>query len=183
MSQTTTGFPARLPRIGSAASSLTPLGFARGYRAVHGVPGGANPARTRRRLAGEISRGGLNPPLDRRCDGFDPLPTANHVGILRIGADPGTIPEHMETNVEWRGIPRDRLERHMDRMTIQIVVTFEPAMIAAQPHAGIRTAANRASVHDRADNGETRHPGEPIGHSGRGARNSVSRRPDGRLLV
>ena len=165
MSPTTTGFPARLLRIGSAASSLTPMGFARGYSTAHGVPGGGNPTRTTKRPAGGVSRGGLGSPLDRRCGGgFDPLPTTIHVGGLRAGIDLGIIPEHTNIIVEWRDISPGRLERHMDRMTIQ-------------------TSANSASVHDRADNGETLHPGERIGHSGRGAHNSVIRRPDGRLPV
>jgi len=122
--------------------------------------------------------------VDRPCEGgFDPPPTKIHAGILRNGIDLGIIPELIEIFLVWRDIPRDRPERHEDRMTIQTAATFEPVMIAAHPQAGIRSPANPASVHDSVDIGETRHPGERNGHSGRGAHGGVSRRPDGRLLV
>jgi acetylornithine deacetylase len=69
-------------------------------------------------------------------DGFDPPHTTTHVGTVRGGSILNIIPEHAEFTMEWRNIPGDEPERHLDRLKAYVARHIEPAMQAVHPAAG-----------------------------------------------
>ncbi|WP_428487379.1 acetylornithine deacetylase [Rhodopila sp.] len=68
--------------------------------------------------------------------GFDPPHTTIHVGTVYGGTILNIIPEHATFSMEWRGIPGDPPERHMQRMRAWIGETIEPAMKAVHATCG-----------------------------------------------
>jgi acetylornithine deacetylase len=69
-------------------------------------------------------------------DDFDPPHTTIHVGTVQGGSILNIIPEHAEFSMEWRNIPGDDAERHLDRMKAFIAANIEPAMHAVHPATG-----------------------------------------------
>ncbi len=69
-------------------------------------------------------------------DAFDPPHTTIHVGTVQGGSILNIIPEHAEFSMEWRNIPGDDAERHLERMKAYIAANIEPAMHAAHPATG-----------------------------------------------
>ncbi|MFL5255345.1 MAG: acetylornithine deacetylase [Rhodopila sp.] len=69
-------------------------------------------------------------------DGFDPPHTTIHVGTMQGGTSLNIIPEHAAFAMEWRPIPGDAVERHVERMKAWVAETIEPAMKAVHPGCG-----------------------------------------------
>ena len=69
-------------------------------------------------------------------DGFDPPHTTVHVGTVEGGTILNIIPEHAAFTMEWRPIPGDLPQHHIDRMQAWIAATIEPAMKAVHPACG-----------------------------------------------
>ncbi|HEY0182758.1 MAG TPA: acetylornithine deacetylase [Rhodopila sp.] len=69
-------------------------------------------------------------------DGFDPPHTTIHVGTVEGGTILNIIPEHAAFTMEWRPIPGDPADRHLERMQTWIAETVEPAMRAVNPACG-----------------------------------------------
>jgi acetylornithine deacetylase len=67
---------------------------------------------------------------------FDPPYTTAHVGTVHGGTILNIIPEHAEFTMEWRYIPGDSPERHMERLKAYIAEAIEPAMHAVNPACG-----------------------------------------------
>ncbi len=61
-------------------------------------------------------------------DGFDPPHTTIHVGTVQGGTILNIIPERCEFIMEWRTIPGDGAQRHVDRMKAFVAAHIEPAM-------------------------------------------------------
>jgi len=70
------------------------------------------------------------------ADGFDPPHTTIHVGTVHGGTILNIIPESAEFTMEWRNIPGDDAESHLERMQAYIAATIEPAMHAVHPATG-----------------------------------------------
>jgi acetylornithine deacetylase len=69
-------------------------------------------------------------------DGFDPPHTTIHVGTIQGGSILNIIPEHAEFIMEWRNIPGDDAERHVERLKAYVAEHIEPAMHAVDPATG-----------------------------------------------
>jgi len=67
---------------------------------------------------------------------FDPPYTTAHVGTVHGGTILNIIPEHAGFTMEWRYIPGDSPERHMERLKAYIAAAIEPAMHAVDPACG-----------------------------------------------
>ncbi len=70
------------------------------------------------------------------ADAFDPPHTTIHVGTMQGGSILNIIPEHAEFTMEWRNVPGDDAERHLERMQAFVAATIEPAMHAVHPATG-----------------------------------------------
>lgn len=70
------------------------------------------------------------------ADGFDPAYTTVQVGTVQGGSILNIIPEYAEFSLEWRDIPGDDAERHLERLKAFVATTIEPAMHAAHPATG-----------------------------------------------
>ena len=68
--------------------------------------------------------------------GFDPPHTTIHVGTIQGGTVLNIIPEHVEFVMEWRNIPGDEPQRHLEQMRAFIAKTIEPAMHAVHKDTG-----------------------------------------------
>jgi acetylornithine deacetylase len=84
-------------------------------------------------VAGEARRLSREGPFE---DGFDPPHTTIHVGTIHGGTILNIIPERCEFIMEWRNIPGDDPERHLERMRDFVARTIEPAMHAVNPNTG-----------------------------------------------
>ena len=71
-------------------------------------------------------------------EGFDPPHTTIHVGTIQGGSILNIIPEHAEFVMEWRAIPGDDADRHVERMKAYVATHIEPAMHAVDPATGFR---------------------------------------------
>ena len=69
-------------------------------------------------------------------EGFDPPHTTIHVGTMQGGTILNIIPERAEYFMEWRNIPGDDPERHLERMRAYIAEHIEPAMHAVDANTG-----------------------------------------------
>jgi len=69
-------------------------------------------------------------------DGFDPPHTTIHVGTIQGGSVLNIIPEHAEFVMEWRNIPGDEPQRHLERLRAHVANTIEPAMHAVHKDTG-----------------------------------------------
>ena len=69
-------------------------------------------------------------------EGFDPPHTTTHVGTIQGGSILNIIPEHAEFIMEWRNIPGDDAERHVERLKAHVAAHIEPAMHAVDPTTG-----------------------------------------------
>ena len=69
-------------------------------------------------------------------DGFDPPHTTIHVGTIQGGSILNIIPEHAEFIMEWRNIPGDDANRHVERLKAYVAAHIEPAMRAVDPASG-----------------------------------------------
>ena len=69
-------------------------------------------------------------------EGFDPPHTTIHVGTMQGGTILNIIPEHAEFVMEWRDVPGDSAERHVERMKAFVAEHIEPAMHAVHPATG-----------------------------------------------
>ena len=70
------------------------------------------------------------------ADTFDPPHTTLQVGTIQGGSILNIIPELAEFSMEWRDIPGDDAERHLQRLQAFVAATIEPAMHAAHPETG-----------------------------------------------
>jgi acetylornithine deacetylase len=68
--------------------------------------------------------------------GFDPPHTTVHVGTVEGGTILNIIPHHAAFTMEWRPIPGDPPQRHIQRLQSWIADTIEPAMKAVHPDCG-----------------------------------------------
>jgi acetylornithine deacetylase len=71
-------------------------------------------------------------------EGFDPPHTTIHVGTIQGGSILNIIPEHAEFIMEWRAIPGDDADRHVERLKAYVATHIEPAMHAVDPATGFR---------------------------------------------
>jgi acetylornithine deacetylase len=69
-------------------------------------------------------------------EGFDPQHTTIHVGTIQGGSVLNIIPEHVEFVMEWRNIPGDEPQRHLERLRAYVAKTIEPAMHAVHKDTG-----------------------------------------------
>jgi acetylornithine deacetylase len=69
-------------------------------------------------------------------DGFDPPHTTIHVGTIQGGTILNIIPERCEFIMEWRVIPGDDPNRHVERLRQFVAATIEPAMHAVNRSTG-----------------------------------------------
>jgi acetylornithine deacetylase len=69
-------------------------------------------------------------------EGFDPPHTTIHVGTIQGGSILNIIPEHAEFIMEWRAIPGDDADRHVERLKAYVATHIEPAMHAVDPATG-----------------------------------------------
>ncbi|HTI83804.1 MAG TPA: acetylornithine deacetylase [Acetobacteraceae bacterium] len=69
-------------------------------------------------------------------DGFDPPHTTIHVGTMQGGTILNIIPERCEFIMEWRVIPGDDPNRHVERLRQFVAATIEPAMHAVNRSTG-----------------------------------------------
>jgi acetylornithine deacetylase len=69
-------------------------------------------------------------------EAFDPPHTTIQVGTVQGGSILNIIPEWAEFSMEWRNVPGDDAERHLERMQAFIATTIEPAMHAVHPATG-----------------------------------------------
>jgi len=69
-------------------------------------------------------------------DAFDPPYTTLQVGTIQGGSILNIIPEAAEFSMEWRTVPGDDPERHLDRLKTFVASTIEPAMHAVHPATG-----------------------------------------------
>jgi acetylornithine deacetylase len=74
------------------------------------------------------------------AEGFDPPHTTIHVGTMQGGTILNIIPEYAEFCMEWRNIPGDDAEHHLERMKAFIAANIEPAMHAVHPATGFSFA-------------------------------------------
>jgi acetylornithine deacetylase len=70
------------------------------------------------------------------AEAFDPPHTTIQVGTVQGGSILNIIPEYAEFSMEWRNIPGDDAERHLDRLKAFVAVNIEQAMRAVHPAAG-----------------------------------------------
>jgi acetylornithine deacetylase len=84
-------------------------------------------------VAGEARRFAQEGPFE---DGFDPPHTTIHVGTIQGGSILNIIPEHAEFIMEWRNIPGDDANRHVERLKAYVAAHIEPAMHAVDPTTG-----------------------------------------------
>jgi acetylornithine deacetylase len=70
------------------------------------------------------------------AEAFDPPHTTIQVGTMQGGSILNIIPEFAEFSMEWRNIPGDDAERHLDRLKAFVAATIEPAMHAVHPATG-----------------------------------------------
>jgi acetylornithine deacetylase len=70
------------------------------------------------------------------ADGFDPPHTTMQAGTVRGGSILNIIPESAEFSLEFRDIPGDDAERHLERMQAFVAANIEPAMHAVHPDTG-----------------------------------------------
>ena len=68
--------------------------------------------------------------------GFDPPHTTIHVGTIQGGTILNIIPERCEFIMEWRVIPGDDANRHVERLRRFVAATIEPAMHAVNRSTG-----------------------------------------------
>ena len=92
--------------------------------AIHGI------AQEARRLAAEG-------PFEA---GFDPPHSTVHVGTIQGGVILNIIPESAQFTMEWRCIPGDPPQRHLDRLRDWVARAIEPAMKAVRPDCGFTFA-------------------------------------------
>jgi acetylornithine deacetylase len=69
-------------------------------------------------------------------DAFDPPHTTTQVGTVQGGSILNIIPESAEFSMEWRNVPGDDAERHLDRLKAFVAANIEPAMHAVHPATG-----------------------------------------------
>jgi acetylornithine deacetylase len=69
-------------------------------------------------------------------DGFDPPHTTIHVGTIQGGTILNIIPERCEFIMEWRVIPGDDPNRHVERLRQFVAANIEPAMHAVNRSTG-----------------------------------------------
>lgn len=69
-------------------------------------------------------------------DGFDPPHTTIHVGTIEGGTILNIIPERCEFIMEWRVIPGDDPNRHVERLRQFVATNIEPAMHAVNRSTG-----------------------------------------------
>ena len=69
-------------------------------------------------------------------EGFDPQHTTIHIGTIQGGTVLNIIPEHVEFVMEWRNIPGDEPQRHLERLRAHVTNTIEPAMHAVHKDTG-----------------------------------------------
>lgn len=69
-------------------------------------------------------------------EGFEPPHTTIHVGTVQGGTILNIIPEHAEFVMEWRNVPGDDAERHVEQMRAFVAAHIEPAMHAVHPATG-----------------------------------------------
>lgn len=69
-------------------------------------------------------------------EAFDPPYTTLQVGTIQGGSILNIIPELAEFSMEWRNVPGDDAERHLDRLKAFVSTTIEPAMHAVHPATG-----------------------------------------------
>lgn len=84
-------------------------------------------------IASEARRLPLEGPFE---DGFDPPHTTIHVGTMQGGTILNIIPEHAEFIMEWRHIPGDDPDAHIERLRAHVAHHIEPAMKAVDPGTG-----------------------------------------------
>jgi acetylornithine deacetylase len=84
-------------------------------------------------IAQEARRLKLEGPFE---DGFDPPHTTIHVGTIQGGTILNIIPEHAEFIMEWRHIPGDDPDAHIERLRAHVARHIEPAMKAVDPNSG-----------------------------------------------
>jgi acetylornithine deacetylase len=70
------------------------------------------------------------------AEAFDPPHTTIHVGTVQGGSILNIIPESTEFSLEWRNVPDDDAERHLERLKTFVATTIEPAMHAVDPRTG-----------------------------------------------
>lgn len=69
-------------------------------------------------------------------DGFDPPHTTIHIGTIQGGTILNIIPERCEFIMEWRTIPGDDAQRHVERLRDFVATHIEPAMHAVNRDTG-----------------------------------------------
>jgi acetylornithine deacetylase len=84
-------------------------------------------------VAGEARRLTTEGPFQ---DGFDPPHTTIHVGTVQGGTILNIIPERCEFIMEWRTIPGDGAQRHVERMKAFVAAHIEPAMHGVSRNTG-----------------------------------------------
>jgi acetylornithine deacetylase len=84
-------------------------------------------------IAGEARRLSREGPFE---DGFDPPHTTIHVGTIQGGTILNIIPERCEFIMEWRTIPGDDADRHVERLRQFVAAHIEPAMHAVSARSG-----------------------------------------------
>lgn len=70
------------------------------------------------------------------AEAFDPPHTTIQVGTVQGGSILNIIPEYAEFSMEWRNVPGDDAERHLERLKAFVAATIEPAMHAVHPATG-----------------------------------------------
>lgn len=70
------------------------------------------------------------------AEAFDPPHTTIQAGTMQGGSILNIIPEYAEFSMEWRDVPGDDAERHLERLKAFVAATIEPAMRAVHPATG-----------------------------------------------